>query len=338
MALAPLNTRLADGLARLPGRWAPVKGWSLVTEWLHRHSHHESVDVVHESAYGVRLRLDLRDYTQRGMFYNAYETHELNFMTAVLRPGDVVIDIGANIGLFALVAARAVGPGGSVHAFEPVPGNCERLEENVQLNGFTNVKLNRSAVRDRAGTVALSIDADMASTSGASTSSFFTVSELADPVREVTAQAETIDDYARRHLVGTAVRLVKIDVEGSEPAVLAGMSEVLKAHRVDVLMLEVSLYGLDRGGSRIFDAVEPLRLAGYELYRLGVGGVLSRWTYRGEPSIPNRVPGQVGVIGGLYQGLQDLSRLFNLVAIRNDHPAVTGRPMFASTGKLRRSA
>lgn len=335
--MAPLKARLADRLARVPGRWAPVKGWSVATEWLHRYAHGDSGDVVHQSVYGVKLRLDLRDYTQRVMYYDAYETHELNFMTAVLRPGDVVLDIGANVGLFTLVAAKAVGPTGSVHAFEPVPGNWERLEENVQLNGFTNVRLNRSAVRDRAGTVALSIDADMASTSGASTSSFFTVSQLADPVREVTAQAETIDDYARRQLVGQAIRLVKIDVEGSEPAVLAGMSEVLKAHRVDVLMLEVSLYGLHRSGSRIFDVVEPLRLAGYELYRLGVGGVLSRWSYRGEPSIPNRVPGHVGVIGGLYQGLQDLDRLFNLVAIRNDHPAVTGRPRFLSARKLRRS-
>lgn len=336
--MAPLNTRLADGLARLPGRWAPVKGWSLVTEWLHRHSQHESVDVVHQSAYGVTLHLDLRDYTQRGVFYDAYETHELNFMTRVLRTGDVVIDVGANIGLFTLVAARAVGPGGSVHAFEPVPGNCERLEENLRLNGFANVRINRSAVRDRAGTVALSIDADMATTSGASTSSFFTVSQLADPVREVTAPAETIDDYLSRNLEGNLIRLVKIDVEGSEPAVLLGMSDTLKMHRVDVVMLEVSLYGLDRGGFRIFDIVEPLQSAGYDLYRLGVSGVLSRWLYRGEPSIPNRLPGQVGVVGGLYQGLQDLSRLFNLVAIRNDHPAVAGRPRFITAGRLRRSA
>ncbi|TAN34326.1 FkbM family methyltransferase [bacterium] len=336
--MATLKTRLAEGLARLPGRRAPVKGWSLVTEWLHRHAHRQSVDVVHQSAYRVKLRLDLRDYTQRGMFYDAYETQELNFMEEVLRPGDVVIDVGANIGLFTLVAARAVGPSGSVHAFEPVPGNCERLEENVQLNGFTNVRLNKSAVRDRAGTVALAIDAEMARTSGASTSSFFTVTQLADPVREVTAQAETIDDYSTREVANRSIRLVKIDVEGSEPAVLAGMSDVLKSHRVDVLMLEVSLYGLARSGSRILDVVEPLRTAGYDLYRLGVGGLLTRWSYLGEPSIPERGGGEAGMIRGLYKGLQDLSRLFNLVAIRSDHPAMTGRPRFMSAGKLRRSA
>jgi FkbM family methyltransferase len=272
------------------------------------------------------------------MFYDAYETHELNFMTAVVRPGDVVLDIGANIGLFTLVAARAVGPSGSVHAFEPVPGNWERLQENLQLNGFTNVRLNKSAVRDRAGTVALAIDAEMARTSGVSTSSFFTVTRLADPVREVTAPAETIDDYAARQLANRVIRLVKIDVEGSEPSVLAGMSNVLKSHGVDVLMLEVGLYGLARSGSRILDVVEPLQSAGYLLYRLGVGGLLSRWSYRGEPSIPNRAPGHVGMIHGLYQGLQDLGRLFNLVAIRNDHPAVIRRPRFISAGRLRRSA
>jgi FkbM family methyltransferase len=334
--MASLKTRLADRLARLPGRWAPVKGWSLVTEWLHRYAHDDSVDVVHKSAYGVKLRLDLRDYTQRVMYYDAYETHELNFMTAVLRPGDVVLDIGANVGLFSLVAARAVGPSGSVHAFEPVPGNCERLEENLQLNGFTNVTVNRSAVRDRPGTVALSIDADMARTSGASTSGFFTVSELEDPARKVTAPAVTIDDYATSHLGTRAIRLVKIDVEGSEPSVLAGMSKVLKAHQVDVLMLEVSLYGLARSGSKTFDVVAPLQAASYQLYRIGAGGFLWQWAYRTEPTIPQRTGGPTGLFKGLYQGIQDLDRLFNLVAIRADHPAVAGRPRFISAGKLRR--
>lgn len=334
--MAPLKTRLAEGLARLPGRRAPVKGWSLVTEWLHRRIRRESVDVVHQNAYGVTLRLDLRDYTQRGMFYDAYETQELNFMTEVLRPGDVMVDIGANIGLFTLVAAKAVGQSGSVHAFEPVPGNCERLEENVRLNGFTNVRLNKSAVGDHAGTVSLAIDADMANTSGASTSSFYTVTRLADPVIELTAPLDTLDDYATRELAGRRIRLVKIDVEGSEPAVLAGMSDVLKSHRVDVLMLEVSVYGLARGGSRILEVVEPLRSAGYYLYRLGVGGLLSRWSYRGEPSIPDREGVDAGMMRGLYKGMQDLSRLFNLAAIRGDHPAVAGRPRFLSAGKLRR--
>ncbi len=336
MALLP--TRLAEGLARLPGRRAPVKGWSLVAEWLHRRIHRESFDVVHQSAYGVTLRIDLRDYTQRGMFYDAYETQELNFMATVLRPGDIVLDVGANVGIFTLVAAKAVGPSGSVHAFEPVPGNWERMQENVQLNGFTNVTLNRSAVRDHPGTVALGINAEMARTSGASTSGFFTVSQMVDAVIEVTAPAETIDDYASDKLAKLPIRLVKIDVEGSEPSVLAGMSSVLHAHRIDIVMIEVNLYGLARNGSRILDVVDPLRTAGYELYRYGVGGLLRPWSYRGEPSIPDRGTGGDGLIRGVYKGLQDLNRLFNLVAIPSDHPVVAGRPRFISVGKLRRSA
>jgi hypothetical protein len=117
------------------------------------------------------------------------------------------------------------------------------------------------------------------------------------------------------------------------------MSELLNSHRVDVVMIEIHLYGLARGGSRIFDVVEPLRSSGYELYQHAVGGTLRPWSYRGEPSIPDRASaGNDGFIRGVYKGVQDLNRLFNLVAVRNDHPAVAGRPRFISAGRLRRSA
>lgn len=324
--MTPVTTRLAEGLARLPGKRAPIKGWSLITEWLHHHAYKDSVDVVHQSAYGVRLHLDLRDYTQRVIFYDAYETQELKFMTAVLRPGDIVLDIGANIGLFSLVAGRAVGQSGEVHAFEPIPGNFKRLTENVDLNALQNIHMNPTAVTDRAGNVVLAIDEDMAKTSGSDSSGFFTVAKLDKPVREISAAADTIDTYVIRELDHRPIRLVKVDVEGAEPLVLRGMLHCLETHRIDVLMLEVSAYALSRGGLKIIDIVEPLKGAGYELYRIGLGGLLRRWSYAGEPPIRNRAPGSAGIVRAVLLGLQDRSRLFNLIAIRNDHPAVAGNP------------
>lgn len=333
--MTPVTTRLAERLARLPGKRAPVKGWSLITEWLHLHAYRKAVDVVHQSTHGVRLHLDLRDYTQRVMFYDAYETQELKFMTAVLSPGDIVVDIGANTGLFSLVAGRAVGQSGEVHAFEPIPGNFERLVENVHLNDLQNVHLNASAVSDQAGKVVLAIDEDMARTSGSDSSGSFTLARLNKPVREIMAPADTIDAYVARELHDRPIRLVKVDVEGAEPFVLRGTSHTLLTHGVDILMLEVSVYALSRGGLKILDIVEPLQTAGYELYRLGLGGLLWRWSYAGEPPIPNRAPGSVGIVRSFLIGLQDLNRLFNLIAIRDDHPAVAGKPRFVRVGRLR---
>jgi FkbM family methyltransferase len=319
---------LGASIARLPGSRFPVKGWTQVTELIHRRVVREHGEVLHRTQYGVLMCLDLDDYVQRGIFYDAWEVHEINLLRRLLRPRDVMIDVGANVGLFSLVAARAVSESGAVHAFEPVPGNWQKLEENIRLNQISNVRVNRSALSDRAGEVTLAIDANMARTSGPNTSGFFTLSQVEKPVRQVSSPAETLDNYVSRELPGVPIRLVKIDVEGAEPRVLTGMRRTLDSHQVDFLMLEVSVYGLDRSGFRIQDVVGSLQRSGYELYRLGFGGVLTRWAYRGEPSIPRRPERQVGLITGVYQGLQDMARLFNLVAVRDDHSSVAHKPRF----------
>ncbi|TMB59740.1 MAG: FkbM family methyltransferase, partial [Chloroflexi bacterium] len=97
-------------------------------------------EVVHRTGYGVTLRLDFNDYVQRGIFYGAYESQELNFTRRILRPGDVMIDVGAHVGIFSLVGARTVGSSGEVHAFEPIAFNYSRLLENVERNRLANVR------------------------------------------------------------------------------------------------------------------------------------------------------------------------------------------------------
>ena len=62
------------------------------------------------------------------------------------RPGTCAVDVGANLGIHALVLAACVGDSGKVHAFEPVPSICARMEENLKLNGVTNVELHEEAL------------------------------------------------------------------------------------------------------------------------------------------------------------------------------------------------
>lgn len=305
-------------IARLPGRRAPLKGWRLVTEVLHRRINPADTDVVHKSVYGVRLRLDLNDYIQRGIYYDAWETHELNFAEAALRGGDVFIDVGANVGIFTLVAARRVGDAGVVHSFEPVPANFSRLSENVALNGFTNVQLNEAAAGAEPGELLFGLETEMADESGAAMSGFYTAGAS---LRQVAAPVVRLDDYLAAQNDDRRVRLIKIDVEGYEPKVLEGLRQSLANKRVDIVMLEVSVYALAHQGARVIDIVRPLQDAGYRLFRIGLGGALRRWTYRREPTIPRRDLVERGLIYGIYKGLQDLERNFNLVAVRGDHPA-----------------
>lgn len=312
-------------------RLLPLKGWTVLTERLHPWIVYGATDVIHRTPEGIAIRLDLEDYVQRGIFYDSWEAPETAFVRAILRPGDIAVDVGANVGIFTLIAAHAVGAGGQVHAFEPVPANFERLAENVSRNALSNVVLNQVAAGAAAGETRLGLEPGTDLTSGKAMSGFFTVGS---PLRAVTVPVVSLDGYTGDRLPGRQIRFIKIDVEGFEPEVLRGMRTLLSTHRVDVVMLEVSVYALSRVGARIADVVDQLLEPGYRLYRVDLPGILRRWSYGGEPSIPQRRQGRHGLIEGIVLGLQDLERNFNLLAIRKDLPPMAANPRFLRISRL----
>lgn len=167
-------------------------------------------------------------------------------------PGAAVADIGANVGFFTLLASRLVGDTGSVSAIEAAPGSVEALRANLQLNAADNVDVLAVAVADHCGRAA-----------------FLRVSEeswshLADrgrhpgTVDEVEVDVQTLDAL---HAAGRipAPDVVKIDVEGSEIAVLDGMQRVLAECRPALI---IELHGTNG------EVVRRLDGAGYELENL----------------------------------------------------------------------
>ena len=136
---------VVETLLRLPGRTLPVPGWSVVTDAVHGRRAAPRGPVEHVTPAGVRLRLDLDDWVQRTIYYDAWEVPELRLVRALVRPGDVMLDVGANIGLFALTAARA---GAAAHAFEPVPANVEALRANAALNPGLDLRVLPEALGD----------------------------------------------------------------------------------------------------------------------------------------------------------------------------------------------
>lgn len=83
---------------------------------------------------------------------------EIKFLRHLLVPGENVIDVGANYGLFSLSAAREVGPTGRIYSFEPASSTAEFLEESVCLNRFTQITVDRSGLSDRIGFARLSLN------------------------------------------------------------------------------------------------------------------------------------------------------------------------------------
>ena len=160
--------------------------------------------------------------------------HEMRFLLDHLRPGDTFVDVGANVGVYTLLAAAL--PGVRCVAFEPSTESCARLVENVRLNGLTEVDVRRAAVGAESGEVAITVGRDsvnrVISTVPRSGESEPDPLEGPQPDGAPAGRAEwvpltTLDEA----LAGVdRVTLVKIDVEGMEPAVLRGAREILRRH------------------------------------------------------------------------------------------------------------
>src|SRR5262249_20876384 len=100
---------------------------------------------------GVKMRLYADSELCRLIYCCNFEETERAFLNRFLRPGDIFIDVGANIGLYTLIAAARVGPSGRVVALEPTTTTFARLMDNVQLNKFSNVNCVNLALSDWSG-------------------------------------------------------------------------------------------------------------------------------------------------------------------------------------------
>lgn len=147
-----------------------------------------------------------------------------------LRAGDVFYDIGANVGFFAALGARLVGPEGHVYAFEPFPASADAMKANLRRNGFQNATVFESAVSDRPGRVNLvteggSVDYRLATSS---------IESNTNGKSTIEVSVVSIDS-----LTGTGSlrppSFVMIDVEGSEISVLNGMRRTLESYRPTIL-------------------------------------------------------------------------------------------------------
>jgi FkbM family methyltransferase len=177
---------------------------------------------------GVRLRLDLRESLQRDFLFGLYDRRELELLRTHLHGGDFV-DVGAHVGLYTVAASQATY--GRVLAFEPNPSARAQLERNVELNACANVTVVAHAVAERPGHATLHVpvtpDPSFSSLAGGR----FAEGEPMD------VEVTTVDAEVER--LGLRPAVVKIDVEGGELAVVAGMHETLRRHR-PVLLVEVS--------------------------------------------------------------------------------------------------
>jgi FkbM family methyltransferase len=202
---------------------------------------------------------------------------EVRFCKGRLEPGATMLDVGGNIGLYALLAAKLVGPTGRVHTFEPEPRNAARLRANVALNELTNVEVFENAVYSEPGTVLLNVF-------GPQYNAWHSLGspELPDPVdarRTVTpsgrreVRAVTLDEHCEQNSIN-CVELLKIDAEGAEVDALLGASSLLAQHAIRAILFEISLPQIEALGHAPDEPFRVLADAGYGCFRLGDDGAV----------------------------------------------------------------
>ena len=152
--------------------------------------------------------------------------HEMHFIRRYLRPKDVFLDVGANIGVYTLLAVSQVGDEGKVLAFEPGPAALERLRENISLNSITAVSVYPCALGEVAGVADFLSSCD-------TTNRIRTQEDADQPV--IQTQVKRLDD-----LVAVPCALGKMDVEGAEPLALRGAVRLLKEANPPVWLLELN--------------------------------------------------------------------------------------------------
>jgi FkbM family methyltransferase len=188
--------------------------------------------------------------------------HEMAFMEHYLRPGDGFIDVGANIGVYTLLAASLVGETGRVEAFEPGLKVLVRLKENVALNHLSTASIHAAAVGNVQGSIRLTRDLD-------TMNRVFTgpFEDKGTSKTTVAVPCVRLDDV----LPDRVYAMGKMDIEGAEPLALQGAQGMLKAANPPVWLLEMNslLHGFGWTERQLMDWLKDrgYALALYEVNR-----------------------------------------------------------------------
>ena len=207
---------------------------------------------------GTRILAYVDDPLGRTVYYTGdYDPRVSWVLRRVLRPGDCLVDIGANMGALALLGAALVGPRGVVHAFEPQPALGESMRRSAALNGFTHMHVHEVALSERDGTLELHVDEGMTATASLEDGQVQGDRTISVRVRRTEAML--------RELGLPAIRVLKIDVERHEEAVLRGTGNFLRENTPEVVLFE----SLDEPTPfRQRGAVRLIEELGYDLFQI----------------------------------------------------------------------
>jgi FkbM family methyltransferase len=226
-----------------------------------------------------KLRLTLADPCwQETYFFGTQEEEITKLIRRLVKPGQVWLDIGANIGYFTVILARAVGASGKVYAFEPNPEVAKLIRASLELNQLRNVILTEAATSDSAGEMVLRIPLN--SKGGVPVTGRASLVKHRDIVESYDLKTEvmTLDHFIALQKI-EKIDFMKIDIEGAEIMAFRGMEVTLKQNPPKIIVSEITFYP-DSAATPI-ELIEYLKNFGYQAFQIRTDRIFPH-----DPKVP----------------------------------------------------
>lgn len=195
-----------------------------------------------------------------------FESDEIRFIQNTLRQGDTFIDIGANIGLFSILASQKVSTTGKIIAFEPTPKTFKRLQENIKLNKCKNIEAREIGLSDSNGELEFFV-----STTGHDAWNSLVENEDYGVSEKIKISVDTLDSQLSS-IDKSLIKLVKIDVEGWEKFAIQGGEDFFRNYS-PLVLVEFTESNTWNAGYMVQDIYDIFSEWGYKWYRIENGNL-----------------------------------------------------------------
>lgn len=217
-------------------------------------------------AGGYKIFINRKDFAVSShlLMDKIYEPTETNLVRSQINKGDIVVDMGANIGYYTLIFAELVGGDGKVFAFEPDPDNFSLLSKNVKENKFDNIVLVNKAVSDINGKTKLYLSED--------NKGDHRIYDSGENRDSVVVDVVYLDDFLSEYK--NKIDFIKMDIQGAEGNALNGMINILKNNKKIKILAEFWPMGLDNFCFNSRNFLETLEDCGFNIYEIQATGLI----------------------------------------------------------------
>lgn len=217
-------------------------------------------DIKYTTQYGIKLWLDLKKDVDLFLFLGDFESSNIQIFSTLINEKDTVIDVGANIGIYSILASKKVGELGRIYSFEPSTWARERLEKNIKLNNSKNINISSKGVSNKSGKIDFYICEDDA---------YNSIGEV--PMRPVIKKEVidviSLDDFCKEYKI-EKVDILKVDTEGADYLVMQGAMTILNSVNSPVIFCEVNK-NIKKGFNFTIDEyLAFFRNNGYSIYEI----------------------------------------------------------------------